>query len=79
VKPVGRSKAVRLIRYPFLGWNERDRVSPAFIRDCDGISVGFSLDQSEMQLHQNHVVDYVGGRLAWVEAGDVETGTANQR
>jgi hypothetical protein len=79
VRPVGRSKGARLIRYPFLGWNEREQVPVAYIRDCDGISVGFSLDQTELQLHRNHVVDYVSGRLAWVEAGDVETAPSGQR
>jgi hypothetical protein len=73
VKPIGRSMNVQVIRYPVMGWYERDQIPRNLTRACDGIDIAFNFDDSAIQLHQSHIVDYIDGRLAWVEATDVET------
>jgi hypothetical protein len=79
VKPLGRSMNVRVLRYPVLAWYEREQIPDDLVRHHDGLDIGFDLDPSERQLHRHHVVDYVDGRLAWVDASDAGTKSADRR
>jgi hypothetical protein len=72
VKPLGRSMNVQILRYPVMNWYPREQIPENLPRHFSGIDIAFDLDDSLVQLHQNHVVDYVGGRFTWADATDVE-------
>lgn len=78
VKPLGRSMNVQIIRYPFMNWYPREQISESLTRHFSGVDIAFDLDDSLLQLHQNHVVDYVGGRFTWADAADVETDNSDR-